>query len=418
MAPSKKPKCYVKLFICGSSISGTSKECLASRRMEKPVWMICITHMFLEIYLLIQVALIPVITREFQLSLLEASLVASIPSLIMLLMNIPCGFLADRFSTNHLLFSSMLIEGFSALLISQTNSFWTLVLGVSLMKIASPVYHISGLSQISRFARRPKRIGRAIGLHNALGSLGAAAGVVSLAIFLATLGWRWSYLFWALPILVWGFVVLKSPQLITKRIDRNQIEKQGSLMKFSLIFSVPLLIFLVSMGIREVGSTGISTFMTTYFVSIRRLSEATASLIFGLGPFLGIVGSLSGGYLTERAGAKKALSWGVLACVLSLSILSLMTQIYLLTVLYLVYAFFSNSLWSPMNTIVATVTPESERGLSYSIYFFTEGLVASFAPTLVAGVIELSDVWFAFPFSITFMILGLIILQFLPIPKK
>jgi MFS family permease len=232
--------------------------------MEKPVWMICITHMFLEIYLLIQVALIPVIASEFQLSLLEASLVASVPSLVMLLMNIPCGFLADHFSTNHLLFSSMLIEGFSALLISQTNSFWTLVLGVSLMKIASPVYHISGLSQISRFARKPKRIGRAIGLHNALGSLGAAVGVVSLAVFLATLGWRWSYLFWALPILVWGFIVLTSPQLRTKRIEQTKIEKRGSFLKFSLVFSVPLLIFLVSMGAREVGSTGISTFMTTY----------------------------------------------------------------------------------------------------------------------------------------------------------
>lgn len=44
--------------------------------MEKPVWMICLTHMFIEIYLLVQVALIPVIVQEFQLSLVEASLIA------------------------------------------------------------------------------------------------------------------------------------------------------------------------------------------------------------------------------------------------------------------------------------------------------------------------------------------------------
>ena len=385
--------------------------------MEKPLWMICITHMFLEIYLLIQIALIPVITREFQLSLLEASLVASVPGLVMLLMNIPSGFLADHFSTNHLLFSSMLIEGFSALLISQTNNFWMLVLGVSLMKIASPVYHVSGLSQISRFAK-PERMGRAIGFHNALGSLGSAAGVVSLAVFLATLGWRWSYFFWAFPILIWGFILLKSPKLKTKRIEKTEIKKQDSLLELSLIFSAPLLIFLVAIGIREVGSTGISTFMTTYLVSTRGLSEPTASLIFGLGPFMGIVGSLGGGYLTERAGAKKTLSWAVLGCALSLSILSLMTQVYLIVFVYLVYAFFSNSLWSPMNTIVAAITPESKRGLSYSVYFFTEGLIASFTPTLMAGVIELSDVWFVFPFSIVFMILGLIILQLLPNLKK
>ena len=385
--------------------------------MEKPLWMIGITHMFLEIYLLIQVALIPVITREFQLSLLEVSLVATVPSLVALLMNIPSGFLADHFRTNHLLFASMLIEALSALLISQTNNFWMLVLGVSLMKIASPIYHISGLSQISRFAK-PEHMGKSIGFHNALGSLGSAAGIVSLALFLSTLGWRWAYLFWAFPILVWGFILLKSPQLKTKRTKKTKIEKQDRLAKLSLIFSAPLLVFLVAIGTREVGSTGISTFMTTYFVSTRGLSESTASLIFGLGLFMGIVGALGGGYMTERTGAKKTLSWAVLGCAISLSILSLMTQVYLLVLVYLVYAFFSNSIWSPMNTIVAAITPESERGLSYSIYFFTEGLIASFTPTLVAGVIELSDVWFVFPFSITFMIIGLIILQFLPSKNK
>lgn len=381
--------------------------------VEKPLWMICVTHMFIEIYLLIQVALIPVITREFQLGLVEASLVVTVPSLVALLMNIPSGFLADRFDTNRLLFASMLIESFSALLISQTRNFWMLVLGASLMKIASPVYHISGLSQISRFVKI-ERMGKSIGFHNALGSLGSATGVVSLALFLSTLGWRWVYLFWAFPILVWGFVLLFSPQLKGKGLKETESKKQGRFRRFSLILSAPLLIFLVAIGVREVGASGISTFMTTYFVSTRGFSESTASLVFGLGPFIGIVGSLGGGYLTEKTGAKKALSWAVLGCVVSLSILSLMAQVHLIILVYITYAFFSNSLWSPMNTIVAATTAESERGLSYSVYFLTEGLTASFTPTLAAEVIELSGVWFVFPFSITFMIMSLIIIQFLP----
>jgi len=57
--------------------------------MEKRFWMICSTHMFLEVYLMIQVALIPVYIKEFQLSLLEVSLVATIPSFVQLLMNVP-----------------------------------------------------------------------------------------------------------------------------------------------------------------------------------------------------------------------------------------------------------------------------------------------------------------------------------------
>jgi len=389
--------------------------------MEKPIWIICVTHMFLELYLLIQASLIPVIIREFQLSLLEASLVVTVPSLVQLSMNIPSGFFADRLSTNHLLFVSMLIEGVSALIVSQTNTFWALVLGVSLMRIASPLYHISGLSQISRVAKS-EQMGRSIGFHNAFGSLGSAIGVISLAIFLSTtLGWRWTYLFWAIPILIWGFTILMSPQLKTCRFEKTDNKNNANvngLRRLYLIFSSGLLIFLIAIGFREVGNTGSSTFMTTYFVETRNLSESTASLIFGLGPFVGIIGALSGGYLGERIGAKKALNLNIIFCVISLSILSLMSQIYLLIPVYLFYAFFSNAVWAPMNLIVANSTAVTERGLSFSAYFFTEGLIASIAPILAAGIIELSDVWFVFPFSIAFMFTSLIILQFLPSHKK
>jgi len=369
--------------------------------------------MFIEIYLFVQVALIPVIVQEFQLSLIEASLVATIPSLIALLMNIPSGFLADRLSTNHLLFTSMLIEGFSALLISQTNNFWTLVLGVSLLKISSPIYHISGLSQMSRFVKL-ERMGRSIGIHNALGNIGSAAGILTLTLFLLTLGWRWTYLFWGTPILIWGLILLTSPQLKTKRINRNDTEQKTTPKKLSYIFSTSLLIFLVAISLREVGSTSAYTFMTTYFVNVRGLFESTATLIFGLGPFIGIIGSICGGYLTEHAGAKKALSVAILGCMISLLILSLMTHTLLLSLLYAIYALFMSLLWSPMNTIVAAVTPESKRGLSYSIYFFAEGLTASITPTIAAGVIAASSIWFVFPFSVAFMTLGLTTLQFLP----
>ena len=380
--------------------------------MEKPLWMICTTHMFVKVYLLIQVALIPVIVREFQLSLLEASLVATVPSLAALLMNIPSGFLADRFSTNHLLFASMVIEGASALIISQTNSFWALVVGATFMRIASPIYHITGLSQLSRLAK-PERMSRSVGFHNALGSVGSAAGLLSLTFFLSTTGWRWTYLFWSFPIIAWGFILMFSPQLRTRQIRARADPSASKSSRLFTIFSPALLIFLIVIAVREIGGTGSSTFMTTYFVDARNLSETTASLVFALGPVMGIFGSLSGGYFAEKLGARKALKWIILCSAISLLTLSLMSHLYLLALVYLVYTLFSNAVWSPMNTIVASITPETERGLSYSLYFFTEGLMASISPALAAGVIELSSVWHIFPFSVVFFIASLVILQFL-----
>jgi MFS family permease len=133
---------------------------------------------------------------------------------------------------------------------------------------------------------------------------------------------------------------------------------------------------------------------------------------------MGIVGSLSGGYLGERIGAKKALNYAIIGCAISLFILSLASQLYFLALIYILYSFFNNAVWSPINSLVADMTPITERGLSFSVYFFTEGLIGSIAPILAAGVIELSDVWFVFPFSIVFFVACLVILQFLPNHKQ
>ncbi|HUW47931.1 MAG TPA: MFS transporter [Patescibacteria group bacterium] len=373
--------------------------------------------MFIEIYLLIQVALIPVIVREFQLSLLEASLVATVPSLAALLMNIPSGFLTDHFGTNQLLFASMIIEGASALIISQTNSFWILVLGATFMRIASPIYHITGLSQISRVAK-PERMNRSVGFHNALGSVGSAAVLLSLTFFLSTTGWRWTYLFWSFPIIAWGFILVFSPQLKTRQIRARAVPIASKSLRLFTTFSPALLIFLIVVAVREIGGTSSSTFMTTYFVDVRNLSETTASFVFALGPVVGIFGSLSGGYFAEKLGARRALRWIILCSAISLLTLSLMSQLYLLALLYIVCMLFSSAVWPPLIAMLASITSETERGLRYSLYFFTEGLTASISPSLAAGVIELSSVWFIFLFSVAFFIAGLVMLQFFPLLNK
>ncbi|MEM2914646.1 MAG: MFS transporter, partial [Candidatus Bathyarchaeia archaeon] len=223
---------------------------------------------------------------------------------------------------------------------------------------------------------------------------------------------RWNYAIWAIPIIVWGFILLKSHHFEAK-MTKDSGTKKIVLRKFSFVFSTEFLVFMAIVALRMMETTGISTFMTTYLVDMRKLSESVASLIFGLGPFIGIVGSLVGGYLGEKMGARKALSLVMAGCILSLAILSMSTQIYMIMLVYLVYAFFGNSLWSPMTAMMTEVTPLTERGMGFSVYFFTEGITASITPALVAAIIGLFDVWYIFPFSITPLIVALFMVQLL-----
>ena len=385
--------------------------------MEKPFWLACFTHMFLETFLLIQIALIPVLAREFGLSLFEASLIVTIPMAVQLATNVPAGMLAGRVRTRYLLFASMIIEGAAALFLSQTSSFWALVFGVCVMRVSSPIYHISGLNRISNLVKR-EQLSRSMGFHNALGNLGSAIGTISLSLFLPTLGWRWTYLFWALPILAWGFVILKSKELDAVKTIETEAKKPSTKASLSTVFSSAFVVFLVAIGFRAVGVVGANTFIPTYFVIQRNLMESTASLIFGLGPFMGIVGSLLAGSLGDRVGAKKILSLAIASCALALLIFSLASDLYILIPAYLILAFFNSIAWTPMNTMVADMIPVTERGLGFSMYFLIEGLIEAASPTIAAKLIDFSSIAYLFPFSLAMVIVGLIILQFLRFPKK
>jgi len=380
--------------------------------MQKAIWMISTTHMLLEVFSFTQAALIPVMIQEFHLSLLEASLAVTIPSLVALFANIPSGLLADQLSVNQLLFASMAIEGISILMASQATSYWILIIALCFTRIASPIYHTSGLSQIGRIAK-PDDLNMAMGVHNAMGDLGTAAGVSSLAFFLSILSWRWAYAFWAIPVLVWGVVVLMSSQLRNSRSKKLRPRSVGRSNGLRMILFSMFMIFVVFVGVRELGSTAVSAFMTTYLVKRLSVPEATASLIFGLGALVGVVGSLAGGYLGQKMGAKKALSWAMLPCIILLSALTYVSQLYLFSAIYLTYAFFDYVVWSPMHTIVTEITPEETRGLSYSIYFFAHSLMFSLTPVLAAGLIQFSDISIIFPFGAAFLAVSLVTLLLL-----
>jgi MFS family permease len=179
------------------------------------------------------------------------------------------------------------------------------------------------------------------------------------------------------------------------------------------IFNRNFVVFLTGIGVREIGVTSILTFMTTYLITVRGLSHSLASLIFGLGPVVGIVASLSGGHMGDRLGAKRTLSTALVGSTILLILLAFSTDIQSLALFYVIYSFWNNSVWTPMNTLVAQIIPTAERGTGFSTYFFVEGVIKAATPFLAAAVIETYDIWTLFPFSFFFVFISIIIIQFL-----
>ncbi|MCD6529059.1 MFS transporter [Candidatus Bathyarchaeota archaeon] len=357
------------------------------------------THMFVEVFLFVHLALIPTFIEEFNLNLFQASLIATIPNLVILLSYMPAGLLVDKIGAKPMLLISMLLEGTAALCISQLRDYLPLILAVSLIKVSSPIYHTSGLSAISKMSTS-NSTGKVMGFHNALGSLGSAFGLLSLSILGGTLGWRSVYLFWSIPILMWCLPILKSEVGKPERSpDKDRGEKTFFRdLKSVLTFSFTL--FLLIVALRNFGASVISTFMTTYLVELRNFSQEAASMIFALGPLTGILSSLVSGYLCSKLGDTETLLLMVVGSILSLFPLALTRGLALLMLCYFVYSFFNNGVWSPIGSLVAALTPSSKRGLGYSSYFLIGGVASTIQPTITAIIIGYTSLNAIFPIAI------------------
>jgi len=378
--------------------------------MKRELFTVFGTHMFIEIFFLIHLALIPTFIKEFNLNLFQASLIATIPSLVVLLSYIPAGLLVDKVGAKPLLLISMILEGVAALFISQIRDYLLLILAVSLIRISSPVYHTSGLSVISKVTDS-KSTGKMMGFHNALGSLGATIGLLSLSILGGILGWRFIYLLWSIPVLMWCIPILKSE--VGKYEEQEREHAKGSILAdFRSILNFRFTLLLLIIAFRSFGISVISTFITTYMVEFREFSQEAASMVFGLGPLIGILSSLASGYLSGRFGDAKTLLWMVVGSIFSLALLAWAESLDFMMLTYILYSFFNSGSWSPIGALVAALTPGSKRGTGYSSYFFVGGAVSTIQPPIPAVIIGYTNLHVIFPIGISLLSICAVLLGF------
>ncbi len=129
------------------------------------------------------------------------------------------------------------------------------------------------------------------------------------------------------------------------------------------------MIFLVAIGLRAVGFISANTFIPTFLVLERRLLESFASLILSLGPFTAVLGSFIIGSIGDRVTARKLLSLAMLSTAFALLAFSLVSDLYVLVFAYLILSFFNSIAWTPMNTLVAQLTPAMEIELGIQRLF-------------------------------------------------
>ena len=383
------------------------------RDFRSKLLFLCASHTLLHVYTNLPLALLPILIREYELSILIASIVVSIPRVFSLVFSIPSGLLADRLGHSKLISFSLFLQVIAASIIITFPSLEIVTLCFSLIALASAFYHPSALSATSNISP-PAFMSRGFGFHGASGTLGISLGPLTLGLLLNWFEWRFVYLIWIAPILAVAvialFVKLGGPTL-----DRDEEVKKGLTAPLRDILSVAFMSFLLLMLFSSLAGGAISTYLTTYLTDSKGLDASLASIIFGLNPLVGLTSVIVGGYGGDRLGWKKSLTLIVSTSTVALFFMFVSASTIQTVLSYLIYGFFSIMAMPITTSLVGKIVPRKSRGTAYSLQFIPESVMGVMMPIALGVLIESLGIWIIFPTAMVSYCIVLAIVQVLRI---
>ena len=352
------------------------------------------SHFIIHVYtMLLPVLLLP-FRDELGINLVQLSLLASIPRLLNVFIYIPTGVISDQYPSETLSMS-FFITVVGALVIPLSNGFYMLLAGFILLSVGATLYHPPSLKMASNFD--PNKMSLAMGIHNIGSSIGFAVGPLVLGLFMTGWGWRFSFYIWAALTLVMGFVSMRYTK---KTLSRGEKREMSFMRDFRSIITKDFLLVVAMSTIVEAIFNVLVTYVPAYFTIEIGLSYSLTSIISGLGPLTGILGSVLGGYSGDRYGKYRM---GMLVNVLLAGFLIIfpsMRTLMTVAVIYALYRCLQAAFMPLLNSMIASHSNLENRSLAYSFNFVMVNLFGSLATTGASVLIEGYSTRVIFPICI------------------
>ncbi len=380
-----------------------------------------VAHSLDHSYIIVFSILMPLIMTEFDMSYGEIGLIASLLGFLFGLNAIPAGFFSDRIGSRKIASLSILMCSAAAVLVALAWNKVILALFFVIMGIGAGLYHPSGISLVSKAFETNRS--KAMGVHGIVGNLGQAITPV-ITGFLASpeavslyvislvglgLGWRTTYVIWAVPGFIVFFCILA---LIKFKEVPVREDSAGNMLKDMV--KIPfdnknIAILLILTSFQGLYFNGIMYFLPTIIKDVKFAPLIIAALITSLKEGMGAAGQAVGGWSGDKYSKRNllilfnivstaALLWfffagNYSAIAFSIAILGVS-----------IYAF------QPVqNALIAESIPVKLRGRAYGLSFFTSYGIGGLAPFFSGAVAEVFSLSAVIPLMIVFAVLATIV---------
>lgn len=276
-----------------SDSSGTTRSVYAE-------WtLIAIAYIFAYLQRVSPQTIFDVLGRDFQISAEQIGIVASSYFYAYTVLQFPAGLLVDRFGVRRVIVASLIISSLGSFIFAVSPNIWFLCAGRILVALGDAVV-FSCLIKFVAQRFRQERFGIMSGLSQISGYLGGILATTPLAVVVAIVGWRGSFIGLSLisicnAALCIAFLkgaprsseaspIMKASQLI--RISVSKIGGWGCAIVFATFFST---------ATSFAGVWGIPMLMHSY-----QLPQTMAGSIMALFMIGTAVGSFAIGYVSDK----------------------------------------------------------------------------------------------------------------------
>ena len=273
-------------------------------------------HFFAHFYVIVLPPLFPLLQREFGVSYSALGLLLTVSSVTTGLVQVPVGFLVDRFGARRLLMIGLGLMSAAVILSGLTSSYYTLLAMMLLLGAGNSVFHPADYAILS--ARiDPSVMGRAFSLHTFSGHLGWAIAPTVMIALTAVWGWRPALLIVGCGGLVVLWAILLFGRVLDSRPDGDghssesqktneapDAAKSGAKAPGALdprvLFTAPMLLLFAYMIMASLAGIGLNSFTVVALVDLYATSLDSANVVLTVFLSCSAFGVLLGGVIADR----------------------------------------------------------------------------------------------------------------------
>lgn len=348
------------------------------------VWSVIILHMLNHVISGAMPMLYPDIMDEFNISYSQLGLMRSASTFAAGFPQMFVGFFRRWFSGRVIVGVGNLVNALMNMLAALSRGFLQF-LGLRVLgSVGSSTQHPVGASIVSS-ATETSKMGRMLGLNQAIPSLAFSFTPLIAAYLLTRMGWRSALGILSVPALLLSIVLIvfvrgaSSVEATTR--DALNFSKLRESLKNKNVLAISLLrsVMAFRMGVR--------TFLPLYFIDILGFNSETSSVLYAILLFGGVLGPFFWGSLSDRVNRKPLIIGITVASIVGYYLLNHVTGFWPLAVLLFLIGFLVQTVI--VQSVLSDSVERDQLDQIFGFYFTIGFTIASFSSIIFGYIIEL-----------------------------